>query len=109
MAVSTTSPATRTTCGSPDAWVGASMSRYILSRVIGMVPTVLVLLLAVVVLVRLLPGNAIDIILQEQVRAGDATRADMEKRLGLDKPVPLEFLDYSFGVLRGDLGQSVWS
>jgi peptide/nickel transport system permease protein len=85
------------------------MSRYILSRIIGMVPTVLVLLLAVVVLVRLLPGNAIDIILQEQVKAGGTTRTDLEKRLGLDKPLPVEYVDYSFGVARGDLGRSVWS
>lgn len=85
------------------------MTRYVISRMVGIVPTVLVLLLFVVVLVRLLPGNAIDIILQEQVKAGDATRTDLEKRLGLDKPVPLEYVDYSFGVVRGDLGRSVWS
>ncbi len=85
------------------------MSRYILSRIIGMVPTVLVLLLFVVVLVRLLPGNAIDIMLQDQVKARDTTRTDLEKRLGLDKPVPLAYLDYSLGVARGDLGRSVWS
>lgn len=85
------------------------MSRYILSRAIAIVPTVLVLLLFVVVLVRLLPGNAIDIMLQDQVKSGGTTRTELEKRLGLDKPIAVEYLNYSFRVVRGDLGRSVWS
>lgn len=85
------------------------MGRYVSSRVIGMAPTVLVLLMFVVVLVRLLPGNAIDLMLADSVKASGATRTEMEKRLGLDRPLPLEFLNYAGGVVRGDLGRSVWS
>lgn len=85
------------------------MIRYILARVVGMVPAVLVLVLFVVILIRLLPGNAVDIMLTEQVRAGDTSRADLEHRLGLDKSIPQDYVDYTVGLVQGDLGKSVWS
>ena len=85
------------------------MLRYLVARLLAIIPTVLVLLFLVVVLVRLLPGNAVDVILQEQVRARDTGREELERRFGLDKPLPLQYVDYSLGVLRGDLGESVWS
>jgi peptide/nickel transport system permease protein len=85
------------------------MLRYLFARLIAIIPTMLVLLLFVVILVRLLPGNAVDIMLQEQVRAGDTSREELERRLGLDQPVPVQFVEYTLGALRGDLGESVWS
>ncbi len=85
------------------------MIRYILARLVGMVPAVLVLVLFVVILIRLLPGNAVDIMLTEQVRAGDTSRADLEHRLGLDKSIPEDYVDYTVGLVQGDLGNSVWS
>jgi peptide/nickel transport system permease protein len=85
------------------------MMAYLVARVLAIIPTMLVLLFFVVLLVRLLPGNAVDIILQEQVKARDTSRRELERRLGLDKPVPLQYLDYTLGALRGDLGRSVWS
>jgi peptide/nickel transport system permease protein len=85
------------------------MLGYLVARLIAIIPTVLVLLFFVVVLVRLLPGNAVDVILQEQVRARDTGREELEKRFGLDKPLPLQYIDYTMGVFRGDLGRSVWS
>ncbi len=85
------------------------MGRYIASRVVGIVPTVLLLLFLVVVLIRLLPGNAIDIMLQDQVKAGGSTRTDLEKRLGLNRSIPEEYARYTLSVFRGDLGRSLWS
>jgi peptide/nickel transport system permease protein len=85
------------------------MGRYVISRVVGMIPTVLVLLLFVVVLIRLLPGDAIDLMLQDQVKAGGVERDEIERRLGLDRPVPEEYVRYSLNVFRGDLGRSVWT
>lgn len=85
------------------------MGRYVISRVVGMIPTVLVLLLFVVVLIRLLPGDAIDLMLQDQVKAGGVERDEIERRLGLDRPIPEEYVRYSLNVFRGDLGRSVWT
>lgn len=74
-----------------------------------MIPTVLVLVLFVVVLVRMLPGDAVDILLSEEIGASDLNRQQLEARLGLDKSLPEEYGSYAVGVLRGDLGNSLWS
>jgi peptide/nickel transport system permease protein len=85
------------------------VSRYIVGRVVAIIPTMLVLLTFVVVIVRLLPGNAVDLMLQDQVKAKGTSHAALEQRLGLDKPVPVELVRYSLSALHGDLGRSVWS
>lgn len=85
------------------------MGRYFINRLIAIIPTVLVLLFFVVMLIRLLPGNAVDAMLTERVQARDSSRQELEKRLGLDKPLVLQYADYTLGVFRGDLGQSIWS
>lgn len=85
------------------------MGRYFISRLIAIIPTVLVLLFFVVTLVRLLPGNAVDAMLSERVQARNSSRDELEKRLGLDQPLVVQYAKYTAGVVRGDLGNSLWS
>ncbi len=84
------------------------MTRYALRRLLGMIPTVLVLLFIVVLLVRLLPGNIVDILMEEE-RADPEVRAALELKLGLDKSLARTYILYVWGVIRGDLGRSLWS
>lgn len=84
------------------------MTRYVLRRLLGMIPTVLVLLLIVVSLVRLLPGNVVDILLADG-RATPETKARLAEKLGLDQSLPEAYVRYVSGVVRGDLGKSLWS
>jgi peptide/nickel transport system permease protein len=89
-----------------------SMTRYIARRVVGLVPTVMMLLLLVVVLVDLIPGDIIDLILEERFdsgAAGDESRQLLEAKLGLDQPLPLRYGKYALGVFRGDFGESLWT
>ena len=85
------------------------MRNYIIARVLAIVPTTMVLILFVVVLIRLLPGDAIDVLLEEQVRLDDVSRGELEARLGLDKSLPEEFVRYTLGTLQGDLGNSIFT
>ena len=85
------------------------MTKYALGRLLAVVPTIFALLLFVVVLIRLLPGNAVDIMLAEQAHASKVDHQELERRLGLDKPLLRQYLDYTVGVLHGDLGESVWT
>jgi peptide/nickel transport system permease protein len=58
-------------------------------------------------LVALLPGDA-----AESIAGESATAADVEvirERLGLDKPLPLQYVDWLVGVLTGDFGTSLRS
>jgi peptide/nickel transport system permease protein len=85
------------------------VSRYVIARILAVIPALFLLIIFVVVLVRLLPGDAIDVMLQEQARSQSADRAEIERRMGLDRSIPEEVVHYSVGVLRGDLGNSLWS
>lgn len=84
------------------------MLRYVIQRLIGVVPTLLLLILLVVVMVRIVPGNIVDLMLQEQGGARNVDRRAIEKRLGIDRPLPVQYAEYAGGVLRGDLGRSLW-
>lgn len=82
------------------------MTRYIIRRLLGMVPTLLLLVFAVVLFGRMAPTDVIDIILQDQ--ATDAnTRASLEHQLGLDRSLPETYLDYVGDAVTGDLGRSL--
>src|SRR5690349_577906 len=81
------------------------MSRYLLRRILLLVPTLLGVTIVVFVLVRLLPGDAVTLQLQDS-KATSADEATMRAKLGLDKPVPLQYVDWLGSVLRGDLGRS---
>lgn len=85
------------------------MAAYAIRRLIAVIPTVLIVLFFVVVMVRLLPGNAVDIILSQQVKASGTTRHELEKRYGLADSLPVAYVKYVGGAVHGDLGKSVWS
>ena len=85
------------------------MLRYIVRRLLGMVPTFLVLLFVVVGMIRLIPGTAVDLMLSGQFGARDVSRLAVEHRLGIDKPLGVQYLNYTVGLLHGDLGRSLWT
>lgn len=84
------------------------MTRYLIHRLLGIVPTLLLLLLLVVVMVRVVPGDIVDIMLTEQGGARNVDRQVIEERLGIDRSLPVQYAAYAAGVVRGDLGRSLW-
>lgn len=85
------------------------MLQYVVRRILGMVPTFLVLLFVVVGMIRLIPGNAVDLMITSQSGARDLGRLAVEHRLGIDRPVTVQYLTYTAGALHGDLGRSLWT
>ena len=81
------------------------MSRYLLRRLLLLVPTLLGVSIIVFVLVRLLPGDAVALQLQD-ARASAADEAALRTQLGLDRPIYLQYVDWLGTLLRGDLGHS---
>jgi len=83
------------------------MSRYIIRRLLLMAVTLLGVSVFVFGLIRLLPGDAVTMLLQDYAYAEnlDALRA----KLGLDKPVYVQYWEWLGRVLRGDLGASLRS
>lgn len=83
------------------------MMSYVIRRVLLAVPTLFLMLTAIFVLVRLVPGDAASVILGDQASA--ASLAALREKLGLDQPVPAQYLAFLGKVLTGDLGQSLSS
>ncbi len=83
------------------------MIRYATKRLLLAIPTLLVMLTAVFVLVRLVPGDAASVILGD--RATEASLRALRARLGLDQPIHVQYLDFIGDVLTGNLGQSLSS
>src|SRR5215467_10600276 len=81
------------------------MSTYVLRRLALMVPTLIGVSIVVFVLVRLLPGDAATLQLQD-AKSSAADEAALRSQLGLDKPVYLQYVDWLGTVMHGDLGRS---
>ena len=81
------------------------MMAYALKRLILAIPTLFIMLTAIFVLVRLVPGDAAAVILGDQASA--ASLAALRARLGLDQPTHVQYLTFIGKVLSGDLGQSL--
>lgn len=87
------------------------MGTYLLRRLLALIPTLLIASILVFSVVRLVPGNVLDLMLSENDYSASShdTRADLERALGLDDPIYIQYFDWiSDIVLRGDLGESLW-
>jgi peptide/nickel transport system permease protein len=86
------------------------MHRYIINRILLMIPTLLGVAIITFVLLRMVPG---DIVLLKL--AGDGGRVDEavlqaeRARLGLDKPIAIQFIDWLAGASHFDFGLSMWT
>jgi peptide/nickel transport system permease protein len=85
------------------------MTQYIIRRLLLAVPTILLVLFATFMMLRLVPGDVVELIMAENPYADETYRAQLEEQLGLDKPIPVQFAIYMGEVLRGDLGESPWT
>ena len=81
------------------------MLRYIVLRLLGAVPTVLLVLTLVFLAMRLLPGDPAVAVLGEN--AGPQQIAAMRERLGLNDPLWLQYLYFVGDLVRLDLGRSL--
>ena len=101
------------------------MGAYIIRRFFSMIPTLFIATIVVFLLIRLMPGDVIDTIIEDLQNRGTneaaiaATRAFIEEELGLDVPAPIQYGRWLgvlpqpggrvSGILQGDFGRSLWS
>jgi oligopeptide transport system permease protein len=78
------------------------MFGYAIRRLVGALPTLLVIVTAAFFLMRLAPGGPFD---DEQTLAPEIA-ANLEAAYGLDQPIMVQYRNYLGGLLRGDLGPS---
>lgn len=82
------------------------MLGYTIKRVLLFVPMLVGVLLTCFLLMQLVPGDPVLVLLGED--AGEEVRAALRRELGLDQPLPVQFLSYVAGLFQGDLGQSLF-
>ena len=80
------------------------MIRYILKRMVLMVPIILALTFVVFFIMSLTPGDAAYAILGSEYT--EENGAQLRAELGLDKPFFVRYFDYVIGLLQGDMGLS---
>ncbi len=84
------------------------MFSYILKKLLGVIPTFIGITLVAFFLIRLVPGDPIEVMVGER-RLDPEVHAAMVKRMGLDRPLYEQYFDYVGKLLQGDLGQSLVS
>ncbi|MDQ4068466.1 MAG: ABC transporter permease [Actinomycetota bacterium] len=78
--------------------------RYVLRRLLQVVPAVASILVVTFLVVHAAPGDPVVAVAGES--GNEEYYAFMREKFGLDRPLPEQFLTYSSNVLRGDLGTS---
>ena len=80
------------------------MRRLVAYRLLGIVPTLLIASVVIFVAINVVPGSAADAFLGH--RPTPEARAAFEAQHGLDRPLPVQYVDWIVGVVRGDFGIS---
>ncbi len=83
------------------------MQRYLAARLLAFIPVLLGILAVVFLLIRLIPGDAVQLFLGTQVEMTPAQMAELRRFFGVDKPIHAQFIDYLGRILRGDFGVSL--
>ena len=84
------------------------MSRFILRRIVQAIPTLFGILLLTFLLTRLSPADPVKLMLAGQFDITSEERAELYHNLGLDDPLPVQFVRYAGNVLRLDFGNSFY-
>jgi peptide/nickel transport system permease protein len=82
-----------------------TLRTYIISRILLTIPMIFILLTAVFLIMRVLPGDPVQLHFEKM--ANPAAVAEMKAELGLNKPLWAQYIDYLTGLFRGDLGKSM--
>ena len=82
------------------------MRRYVVLRVLSIVPALLGVSVAVFLLVRLIPGTVVDQMVGTEGAYSEESMRALRAFFGLDAPIHLQYARWLGAVLRGDLGTS---
>ncbi len=82
------------------------MKRYLLQRSLLLLPTLFGALTLVFFLIHLVPGDPVEVMLGETASAAD--KEELRRSLALDQPLMVQYHSFLTGLLRGNLGSSLY-
>lgn len=94
----------------PGGRQGIGMARYVLARLVLMVPTLLGVAVLTFLLLRVVPGDVVT--LKYSGEGAYVPRETIEaerERMGLNQPLWKQFVDWTWGAMRLDFGTSMWT
>lgn len=83
------------------------MGSYLTRRILLAVPTVLGVLIAVFLLIRLVPGDVVTQLVGLEATISPKRVEELRRLFGLDRSLPVQFGEYVSGVLHGEMGKSL--
>jgi peptide/nickel transport system permease protein len=83
------------------------LRKYVLRRLLVAIPSLVIASFIVFSLPRLIPGDVVQLMLDERAYGKDLE--DLRAKLGLDRPIFLQYFEWLGRVVTGDLGESLWT
>ena len=85
------------------------MFNYIVRKLLGMIPMLLVITFLIFVGIEMMPGDVIDFLIpmDELARMTPAEVNQVREALGLNQPMLFRYFSWLWGIVRGDLGYSM--
>ena len=83
------------------------LRKYALKRLLVAIPSLLIASVIVFSLARLVPGDVVTLMMEENQYAQDLE--EMRAKLGLDRPIYRQYVEWMGRMARGDLGQSLYT
>src|SRR5437667_11590140 len=86
------------------------MTKYIVKRILLMIPTLIGVAVLIFFLMRVVPGDIVELRFAGEGGAASKETITIERaRLGLDKPLWRQFVEWMAGMVRLDFGTSMWT
>ncbi|WP_293864038.1 ABC transporter permease [uncultured Alsobacter sp.] len=86
-----------------------TIRRLLMARLLDLVVVLFCVSVIVFFMIRLIPGDAVAIMLGANTEVTPERIADLRHRIGLDLPIPVQYAGWVAKALTGDLGTSLWT
>jgi len=83
------------------------MRVYVLRRLLVAIPSLLIASLIVFTLPRLIPGDVVQLMLEEKAYGKDLE--ELRAKLGLNRPIHVQYFEWLGAIARGEFGESLWT
>ena len=89
------------------------IARYIVQRVFQLIPVLILVSMAVFLIVRIIPGDPVLVMLgvdpEERARISEEQYQTLQKQLGFDRPIYVQYFHWATKIAQGDFGLSLRS